>query len=80
MEILLVSILLNLAFFVSKSFIWFYSDAEDFGPTTEKDGNLKLVKEVVDPNRRADQTDPESALLLNGPKTNLTGGELAICI
>ncbi|PWA80282.1 GYF-like protein [Artemisia annua] len=51
------------------------SDAEDFGPTTEKEGNLKLVKEVVDPNRRTDQADPESALLLNGPKTNLTGGQ-----
>ncbi|PWA99769.1 hypothetical protein CTI12_AA002960 [Artemisia annua] len=47
---------------------------KDFGPTTRKDGNLKLVKEVVDPNRWSDQTDPESALLLNGPKTNLTGG------
>nr|GEU92519.1 hypothetical protein [Tanacetum cinerariifolium] len=28
------------------------ADAEDFGPTTEKDGNINLVKEVVDPNRR----------------------------
>ncbi|PWA81808.1 zeta-carotene desaturase, chloroplastic/chromoplastic [Artemisia annua] len=51
-------------------------DAKDFGPTTRKDGNLKLVKEVVDPNRWRDQTDPESALLLNGPKTNLTGGQI----
>ncbi|PWA82907.1 zeta-carotene desaturase [Artemisia annua] len=48
----------------------------DFGPTTGKDGNLKLVMEVVDPNRWSDQTDPESALLLNGPKTNLTGGQI----
>ncbi|PWA68131.1 trehalase [Artemisia annua] len=52
-----------------------HSDAKDFGPTTRKDGNLKLVKEVVDPKRWRDQTDPESALLLNGPKTNLTGDQ-----
>ena len=75
---LLVSVKLSLQFL--KSLILFYSDAEEFAPTTEKDGTRLLVKEVVDPNRRTDQTESESALLLNGPKTNLTGGELAFCI
>ncbi|GKB21580.1 GYF-like protein [Tanacetum coccineum] len=54
------------------------ADAEDFGPATEKD-NINLVKEVVDPNRRTDQTDSESALLLNYLKTNLTGGQDSSC-
>ncbi|PWA54686.1 GYF-like protein [Artemisia annua] len=48
------------------------ADAEDFGSTTEKDGNINLVKEFVDPNGRTDQTDSENLLLLNGLKTNLT--------
>nr|GEV32503.1 hypothetical protein [Tanacetum cinerariifolium] len=55
------------------------TDAEDFGPTTERDGNINLVKEVVDPNRRTDQTESQSALLLNYLKTNLTGGQDYSC-
>ncbi|GKA55215.1 hypothetical protein Tco_0754164 [Tanacetum coccineum] len=47
-------------------------NAEDFGPTTEKDGIINLVKEFLDPNRPNDQTDFESPLLLVGLKTNLT--------
>ncbi|GJR30317.1 kinesin-like protein KIN-5C [Tanacetum coccineum] len=46
-------------------------DDEDFGPTTEKDGIINLVKEFLDPNRPNDQTDFESPLLLVGLKTNL---------
>nr|GEW88287.1 hypothetical protein [Tanacetum cinerariifolium] len=35
------------------------TDAEDFGPTTKKDGNINLVKEVMSPNRRTDQTESQ---------------------
>ncbi|GJV15896.1 hypothetical protein Tco_1361219 [Tanacetum coccineum] len=54
------------------------SDAKDFGPTTEKDGNINLVKEVVDPNGQTNQIESQSALLLNYLKTNLTGSENGI--
>ncbi|GJT33543.1 hypothetical protein Tco_0923962 [Tanacetum coccineum] len=62
-----------------RSLIFSYSHVEDFGPTTEKDGNINLVKEVVDPNRRTDQTESQSALLLNYLKTNSTGGKDCSC-
>ncbi|GKB86219.1 GYF-like protein, partial [Tanacetum coccineum] len=49
------------------------ADAEEFAPTTDKDGTRLLVKEVVDLDRRTDQTESESGLLFSGPKTNRSG-------
>lgn len=58
----------------------FYVDAGDFGSTTGKDGNMFLAEEFDDPNKPTHQTDPESTIHSNVPKTNFTDGELQPCI
>lgn len=52
------------------------SDAGAFGFTTNKDGNVSLVEELVDPNKPTHQTDAEDTLHFNGLETNLTDGHV----